>query len=117
MAEADTNAESILAAYSDFTLPSAKIRLGNSTIPTAGRGLFATKTIACGEEVFHSEPILMMSMVSDIESVCDWCHIRALDTYRLLSNTTALPSFQIKVLIKLCNGCHQVRFCSKVSTS
>lgn len=114
-------AASNIALHNDPTLctkllqtveASVPLQILQSNITGAGSGLFVTKDVNIGNEIFRSS--LVMNCVDDgiHKLVCDWCYIYAAS--KITSNNQFRGFEDLKVDIDACNGCKVCYYCSKV---
>jgi len=89
------------------------LRILPSKIPGASSGLFTTKDVEEGEEIFRLEPLVNYVMSGMERLVCDYCcknHDSRID-----------PSGRFRTLtdhnlnMKACSGCRACYYCSRVS--
>ncbi|MCJ1250976.1 hypothetical protein MMC30_008206 [Trapelia coarctata] len=84
-----------------------------SKITGAGSGLFTTKDVEEGEEIFQSEPLVNCVMSSMERLVCDYCYKN--------HNSGIDPSGRFRTLtdhnpnMKACSGCRACYYCSRTS--
>jgi hypothetical protein len=97
----------------DFDMPSDKVCIGKSNIESAGRGLFATRDIAAGEEVLRSSPLILIVVEGQENRICDWCHTVAGFTHRVDTMSELLPGKQVED-VRTCAACKRVGYCSTV---
>lgn len=85
-----------------------------SKITGAGSGLFVTKDVDYGEEIFRSHPVINCVADGMQNVVCDYCYgsrrskIHPSGRFRVTEDP--------KQEIKACNGCKVCYYCSKVMT-
>ncbi|KAI0902018.1 hypothetical protein F4806DRAFT_22987 [Annulohypoxylon nitens] len=92
--------------------PTVEIR--NSTIPGAGRGLFALRDFAPGElVVFLEQPLVAELETHHMKNTCGYCFQRGAkdETERAEAASIGLPNGLIT--IRHCTRCHRVGYCSK----
>ncbi|KAF2799508.1 SET domain-containing protein [Melanomma pulvis-pyrius CBS 109.77] len=114
------SASSRVALYEDQTLctqllktitVATPLQILPSKIPGAGVGLFITKNIEDGEEIFRSEPLVNCVMNGMQSLVCDYCYcsregvIHPSGRFRTTEDT--MPD------MKACGGCKFCYYCSK----
>lgn len=88
------------------------LRILPSNIPGAGTGLFVTKDVGYGEEIFRSDP-LVNCVNNEMQSlVCDYCY--AYQESKVLSSGRFRTTNDSKLEIMACNGCRVCYYCSKV---
>lgn len=118
------SAGSRVALYEDQTLctqllktitAAIPLQILPSKIPGAGVGLFVTKDIEDGEEIFRSDPLVNCVMDRMQSLVCDYCYdpresaIHPSGRFRTAEDT--------KPDMKACGGCKVCYYCSKVRTA
>lgn len=106
-----TLCEHILSHASKSHVP---LRIGASSIPQAGSGLFAVNDIPAGSDIFHSCPLITVAE-SALQDTCDFCFLNSgssvnRDGY-FYGNTDDEP----RPAITRCGACKVARYCSKVS--
>lgn len=103
--------------------PTGWLGIRESSIPTAGSGLFITVDVAEGRDVFSSKPILTCAKkvapnldneASQASSLltCDFCfqsNQNLFEQYGYL-----FPSHPTRPIPEFCVGCHVCQYCSKV---
>jgi hypothetical protein len=99
--------ESVTAAVPLQILP--------SKIPGAGAGLFVTRDVDVGEEIFRSCPVVNCVDNKMQKLVCDYCYAYSESSIHpsgrfLTSNDPKLAQMMA------CNGCKVCYYCSKVIT-
>lgn len=93
--------------------PEGALKIGESTIPESGSGLFTTRDLAAGELIFTSVPLVLCSEVGDKMEACDFCFqqrrrvIHPVED-RLVHTGEALPD------VYKCKGCNLYQYCSEV---
>lgn len=91
------------------------LQILQSKIPGAGTGVFVTKDVDCGEEIFRSDPVVNCVENEMRRLVCDYCY--------LYKNSKIHPSGRFreaedpKVEMKACSGCKVCYYCSKVTNT
>lgn len=92
--------------------PGAALRVGPSSIPGAGSGLFAINDIPSGSDIFRSQPILVICESAQ-DGICDWCLLNR--------NSSVHPDGRFytsddkKPGIAPCSGCKVAQYCLKVN--
>ncbi|KUI68447.1 Histone-lysine N-methyltransferase SMYD3 [Cytospora mali] len=90
------------------------LRIGPSSIPEAGSGLFAINDIQAGSDIFRSQPFLVVCEASS-KGICDWCLMNR--------NASVHPdgrfytSDDFKPNIAPCSRCKVAQYCSKACQS
>ncbi|POS77476.1 hypothetical protein DHEL01_v204134 [Diaporthe helianthi] len=89
------------------------LRIGASSIPQAGSGLFALSDIPAGSEIFHSIP-LITAAESAHEGTCDFCFYNSGSSInrdgRFYSSNT---DDDARPAVTCCGACKVARYCSK----
>ena len=86
-----------------------------SKIPGAGVGLFVTKDVDYGEEIFRSDPVVNCVMDGMQSHVCDHCY--AFEGSKILPGGGFRTTDNTKLEMKACSGCKVCYYCSKVMTT
>lgn len=90
------------------------LRVGPSSIPGAGSGLFAIHDIPAGSEIFRSQPLLVVCEAAQ-DGVCDWCLLNQNSSVhpdgRFYTSEDKRPE------IAPCSRCKVAKYCSKVGTT
>ena len=87
------------------------LEIKESTIGSAGSGLFAAEAVDAGTEIFRSQP-LVNCRDPRLGHVCDFCFANAKTTVH--RDGRFLKADEMPVTIKGCTGCMVARYCSKV---
>jgi hypothetical protein len=98
----------------DSVTAAAPLQILPSKIAGAGAGLFTTKNIDCGEEIFRSRPVVNCVMDGMEKLVCDNCY--AFRNSRLHPSGRFRGDKDPKLELKACGGCKVSYYCSKVTT-
>ncbi|KAF3032562.1 hypothetical protein E8E12_002292 [Didymella heteroderae] len=85
-----------------------------SKITGAGSGLFVTKDVDYGEEIFRSDPVINCVADGMQNVVCDYCYGN--QRSKIHSSGRFRVAEDPKLEIKACNGCKVCYYCSKVMT-
>lgn len=101
--------EHILNGVTTSTVP---LRIGPSSIPNAGSGLFVENEVPAGSEIFRSQPLLLVCEGNN-NGICDYC---------LRNNNSSIhpdgrfyePGERENVKISVCTRCKFTQYCSKV---
>lgn len=80
----------------------------------SGTGLFTTKDIAAGEEIFVSNPLVNCVEAGEHGSVCDYCFANS--NGRVHSDGRFRKEEDEMLDVKLCFACRACGYCSKVSS-
>lgn len=91
-----------------------QVEVRDSSIPGAGRGLFALQDFAPGDVVLRLERPFVAELAMDrLQDTCAWCFLRGArdPAERSLSASQNLPTGFVET--KTCTGCNRVRYCSK----
>jgi len=84
------------------------LRVGDSTMPGAGRGLFVRDDVAGSDLIFSvAKPLLCIVYAEDLEQTCDNCFATTTGTYQTV--------FRDELKFKPCIGCKILHYCSEVS--
>lgn len=89
------------------------LRIGLSSIPEAGSGLFAVNDIPAGSDIFWLQPPLVVCEAAR-DGICDWCLLN--------KNSSVHPdgrfytSVDKRPVIAPCSRCKVAQYCSKVRT-
>ena len=85
-----------------------------SKIKGAGAGLFTTKDVDYGEEIFRSGPVINCVEDGKQNIVCDNCYAYRESKVHLSGRFRAAEDPKLEM--KACNGCKVCYYCSKVMT-
>ena len=99
----------------DSVTAAVPLQILPSKIAGAGAGLFTTKDIDCGEEIFWSCPVVNCVVEGKNKLVCDNCYIFK-DSIMHTSGRFREEE-DSKLQLKACSGCKVSYYCSKVITS
>lgn len=93
---------------------SVPLHIARSRIEDAGSGLFVTKPVWQGQEIFRSHP-LILCREAGVDDVCDWCFVNR--------NGSVHPDGRFyggehdeRPTISRCAKCKVARYCSQVSS-
>ena len=99
----------------DSVTAAVPLQILPSKLAGAGAGLFVTREVDVGEEIFRSCPVVNCVVEGKEKLVCDNCYI--------FKNSIMHPSGRFreeedsKLQLKACSGCKVSYYCSKVMTS
>lgn len=96
------------AAKSDVSL-----RIGESSIPQAGSGLFAVNDIPAGSEIFHTSPLITVAE-SAHRGICDFCFLNSYSSVNRNGRFYGNAEDDVRPEITRCGACRVARYCSKV---
>jgi hypothetical protein len=88
------------------------LRILKSSISGAGAGLFGTKDVDFGCEIYRSTPLVNCVEINVQKQVCDYCY--------LYTESMVLPSDrfrtgkELKATVNACNECKVCYYCSKI---
>lgn len=99
----------ILSSVANSGIP---LRIGASSIPNAGTGLFVVNDVAAGSEIFRSQPLLLVCEGNNLR-ICDYC-LRNLGSSLDPEGRFFFIGEKEKVVLSACTGCQIVVYCSKV---
>jgi hypothetical protein len=85
-----------------------------SKIAGAGAGLFTTKDVDYGEEIFRSDPVINCVMDGMQNLVCDNCYAYQESKVNLSGRFRVAEDPKLEM--KACGGCKVCYYCSKVNT-
>jgi hypothetical protein len=85
-----------------------------SKIAGAGAGLFTTKDVDYGEEIFRSGPVINCVMDGMQSLVCDNCYAYQESKVNLSGRFRVAEDPKLEM--KACSGCKVCYYCSKVMT-
>lgn len=89
------------------------LRILKSLISGAGTGLFVTKNVEYGCEIYRSTPLVNCVEMDVKNQVCDYCYICT--ESKLLPSDRFRTGMEPKATVNACNGCNVCYYCSKVS--
>ncbi|KAH7117606.1 hypothetical protein B0J11DRAFT_467994 [Dendryphion nanum] len=87
------------------------LKISPSKIPGAGAGLFTTKEIEEGEEIFQSQPLVNCVDREKHEIICDYCFTSKESKITLTGRFRTTTDSEITLMT--CSGCKLCRYCSK----
>ena len=88
------------------------LQIQSSKIPGAGNGLFVTKDVNCGEEIFRSDPLVNCVGDGMHNLVCDHCY--AYQESMIHPSGRFRSAEDAALEMKACGGCKVCYYCSKV---
>ncbi|ROV99523.1 hypothetical protein VMCG_06318 [Cytospora schulzeri] len=97
----------ILSLVEDFGV---SLRVGLSSIPGAGSGLFAVNNIPAGSDIFRSQSLLVVCE-SALDGICDWCLLNRNSSVR--PDGCFYMSGDERPEIAPCSRCKVAQYCSK----
>lgn len=100
----------ILGTVGDSSVP---MRIAASQIPGAGSGLFAVDDVAAGDDIFRSQPLLVVSEGHN-NGVCDYCFVNKNSAVAQDGRFYMSHAERNKINISACTGCKSAQYCSKV---
>lgn len=103
--------EHILSHASKSHVP---LRIGASSIPQAGSGLFAVNDIPAGSEIFHSSPLIAVAE-SALQGICDFCFLNSGSSVNRDGHFYGNTDNEPRPEVTRCGACKVPRYCSKVS--
>lgn len=89
------------------------LRIGPSSIPEAGSGLFAVNDIPAGSDIFRSQPLLVVCE-SALDGICDWCLLNRNSSVH--HDSRFYTTEDRKPELAPCSRCKVAQYCSKVNT-
>lgn len=98
----------------DSVTAAAPLQILPSKIAGAGAGLYTTKDVDRGQEIFRSRPVINCVMAEMQALVCDNCY--AYKESKVAANGRFCAEESPKLDLKACSGCKACYYCSKVTT-
>jgi SET and MYND domain-containing protein len=90
------------------------LRIGESSIPQAGSGLFAVNDIPAGSEIFHTSPLITVAESAQ-QGICDFCFLNSCSSVDRNGRFYSNAEDDVRPEITRCGACRVARYCSKVS--
>ncbi|KAG8167816.1 hypothetical protein KVR01_003505 [Diaporthe batatas] len=101
--------EHILSHASKSAVP---LRIGASSIPQAGSGLFAVNHIPAGSEIFRSSPLVVVAE-SAHQNVCDFCFLNRGSSVNRDGQFYGSIENEERPALTRCGACKVSYYCSK----
>ena len=98
----------------DSVTAAVPLQILPSKIPGAGTGLFVTRDVDFGEEIFRSCPVVSCVEEGMYKFVCDYCYAYSKSSIRP-SGRLLNPEDPKLDDLKACGGCRMCYYCSKVN--
>lgn len=93
--------------------PAGALKIGESTIPNSGSGLFTTRDLAAGELIFTSVPLVLCGEVGESKVACDFCFQQRRRAIHPVEDRLTEPGETLPDVYK-CQGCNLYQYCSEV---
>lgn len=103
----------ILSKVADCSVP---LRIGASSIPAAGTGLFVLQDVRAGSDIFRSQPLLVVCE-ANTNGVCDYCLVNNNATISPEGHFFVNQAERDEIAVSACTGCNIVTYCSKVRST